>query len=327
MKKTRGYEILKDITARTFTNDFTRKDSRGRPLLLGDEDIHKLEGWLDEDIQNGGDTQWLPPEAIAYELGFDINQKRTIQKAIANHTEYSKCIACRKPWMDPSFKPRRVEFARKTLELRPTKEDYRDIRYSDEVHNRFGPQGRAYVYRKPGQRTCINCIQRAQAPKKKDEKRIHAWGAAGYDFKSEMVFYDVPSNTNGKMTQQVYRDVILEPMVKPWLEAGQSFVLEEDGDSGHGPKGNNIVKQWKEANRLKYFFNVPHSPDLSPIENCWQPPKAFTRKIPHWDDQTTRDLMQEGWDKLSQAWINARVDTMPQRLKDCLEAEGDMTGY
>jgi hypothetical protein len=38
--------------------------------------------------------------------------------------------------------------------------------------------------------------------KPKDEKRIHAWGAAGYDFKlKELVFYDVESNKNGKMTQ------------------------------------------------------------------------------------------------------------------------------
>jgi hypothetical protein len=87
------------------------------------------------------------------------------------------------------------------------------------------------------------------------------------------------------------------------------------------------VKQWKEANGSKYFFNVPHSPDLSPIENCWLPPKAHTRKVPHWDDATTRELMIEGWNDLSQAWINKQVDSMVDRLKDCLKADGDMTGY
>ena len=113
-----------------------------------------------------------------------------------------------------------------------------------------------YVYRKPGQRRCANCVQRANAPKQKDKKRIHAWGAARYDFKlDELMFYDVESNKNGKVTQQVYRDVILEPIVKPWLEAGQSFWLEEDGDSGHGPKdNNNIIRQWKQAHRLKIFL-------------------------------------------------------------------------
>ena len=40
--------------------------------------------------------------------------------------------------------------------------------------------------------------------------------------------------------------------------------------------------------------------------------------------------MQEGWKELSQKWINAQVDTMVDRLKDCLnpsKADGDMTGY
>ncbi len=37
------------------------------------------------------------------------------------------------------------------------------------------------------------------------------------------------------MSQQVYIDQNLNPVVKLWLDAGQDFVLEEDGDLGHGP--------------------------------------------------------------------------------------------
>ena len=55
-----------------------------------------------------------------------------------------------------------------------------------------------------------------------------------YNFKSNIIFYDVPGNKNGKLTHQVYIDSILEPVVKPWITAGEDLVLEEDGDSGHG---------------------------------------------------------------------------------------------
>lgn len=110
-----------------------------------------------------------------------------------------------------------------------------------------------------------------------------------------MHFYDVPRNSNGKMSQRVYREQILEPIVKPWLDAGQSFVLEEDGDSGHGPSKSNLVRTWKQDHGLKSYFNCPSSPDLAPIENCWQPAKAHLRKLPHWDDNTTRELIYEGW--------------------------------
>lgn len=56
-----------------------------------------------------------------------------------------------------------------------------------------------------------------------------------------MIFYDVPGNNNGKMSHEVYINSILEPVVKPWLDRGDDFVLEEDEDSGHGTgKGGRI---------------------------------------------------------------------------------------
>ena len=125
----------------------------------------------------------------------------------------------------------------------------------------------------------------------------------------------------------VYRDVILEPVVKPWIECGQHFVLEEDGDSGHGTGKNNIVRTWKEQNGLEYYFNCHSSPDLSPIENCWQAPKAYVRKYPHWDDRSIRSLIYEGWSTVSQKGINEKVHSMPQRLKDVIELDGQMTGW
>jgi hypothetical protein len=50
------------------------------------------------------------------------------------------------------------------------------------------------------------------------------------------------------MSLVVYRDQTLEPIVKPWLQRGDDFVLEEDNDSGHGggpSKRGNIVQTWK----------------------------------------------------------------------------------
>lgn len=62
----------------------------------------------------------------------------------------------------------------------------------------------------------------------------------GHNFKSNIYFYD-SGNPNGKMKQEVYINQILGLVVKPWLEGGHDFVLEEDNDSGHGPGKSNIV--------------------------------------------------------------------------------------
>jgi hypothetical protein len=104
-------------------------------------------------------------------------------------------------------------------------------------------------------------------------------------------------------------------------------VLEEDNDSGHGGKGNNIVTKWKKENGLESYFNCPLSLDFVPIEKAWQLPKQYVRKRPCWEDGIVKDLAEEGWDALEQESINSLVDKVPQILKDCIEAEGAMTGH
>ena len=104
-------------------------------------------------------------------------------------------------------------------------------------------------------------------------------------------------------------------------------MLEEDGDSSHGPSANNIVRTWKKNHGLEHYFNCHSSPDLAHIENCWQPPKQHIKKFPHFNEQDTRELALEGWDKVTQKFINTRVLSMPQRLRDCRDKDGQLTGY
>ena len=66
--------------------------------------------------------------------------------------------------------------------------------------------------------------------------------AVRWNFKSDLIFYEANS-PNGKMLHEVYVNQVLEPVVKPWLERSNGFMLEEDGDSGHG--GNQHA--WKGA--------------------------------------------------------------------------------
>ena len=77
----------------------------------------------------------------------------------------------------------------------------------------------------------------------------------------------------------------IDQILKPLLDSGERFVLEEYSDSGHGSADNsNKVRRWKEKHGLEYFFNAPKSPDLACIENCWLPLKSNLLKEPHWID-------------------------------------------
>ena len=196
------------------------------------------------------------------------------------------------------------------------------MRFSDETHLGFGSEGRIWVIRKPGERSCPDCLHTIRIPKDKDQKRVHAWAVIGYNYKSKLYRYD-NGTSNGKMDQKTY----ISLLQRECLNWPKDWVLEEDGDSGHGTSKRNPVRAWKAANNLISYFNCAHSPDLTPIENAWQAPKSQLRKYSHWDDETIWELALEGWEKLSQETINKWVISMPQRLQDVINRKGQLCGY
>ena len=72
--------------------------------------------------------------------------------------EYLRYIAYRKAWVSPKLSENRITFATTILAKYPYKKDWTHVRFSDEVHFSFGPQGRTYITRKPGERYCANYI-------------------------------------------------------------------------------------------------------------------------------------------------------------------------
>ena len=101
---------------------------------------------------------------------------------------------------------------------------WQHIRFSDEAHFCWGPEGAIRVIQKLKQRYYHDCIQERPKPEEKDKKRIHCWAAVGHDFKSDIYFYD-SGNLNWKIKQVVYINRILDPVVKLWLKAGHDFLL------------------------------------------------------------------------------------------------------
>ncbi len=56
-----------------------------------------------------------------------------------------------------------------------------------------------------------------------------------YNFKSDIIFYDLLGNKNGKLIHQIYIKFFFEQFVKLWITTAKYFVLEEDDDSGYSP--------------------------------------------------------------------------------------------
>ena len=314
---TTAKRILKEPDPRRLHNSQIRKETRGRRSKITPQDIRYMELIIQRTGQEGRVLSW---QSLGIEAGLDLSGE-TIRRAMGS-LHYRRCLACRKSWVSPDLADRRVTWARDMLQKYPEPKDWYHVRFSDETHLGFGSQGRIWVIRKPGERSCPDCLQTDRIPKEKDQKRVHAWAAVGFRYKSRLYRYD-NGTSNGKMDQKTY----ITLLEKECLKWPKDWVLEEDSDSGHGKSENNPVRKWKEAHNLKTYFNCVHSPDLAPIENAWQAPKAALRKFGHWDDDSIWELAQEGWENLSQETINKWVESIPQRLKDVIARKGQLTGY
>ena len=317
VSKTRGYELLRSGSH----NDSEEFETRGRKSIVSTKDIREMERILEEGFE-ARITTW---QQLGFEAGLDCSG-HTIRRVMGT-MDYHKCISCRKGWVSPRTAAKRVDWATVMLERYPYQEDWHSVRFSDEVHFGYGSQGRLRIIPNPGERYCQDCVQEADFLKEKDLKRQHCWAAIGHNFKSEIYFYDVPENGNGKMNMNVYLEQILKPIVKPWIDHHPRFVLGESSGTGHGIGRNNNIRAWKKENKLEHYFNCPSSPDLSPIENVWQVPKQELKKYPHWDDRIMKGLVYEGWSNVSTELINEKVASMPHRLRAVIDGGGNMTGY
>ena len=303
-------------------------EKRGRKRKWSDQDLEAVKQTLDQHP----DVKFLNWNEIASasSLGDLMGpyEYMTLRNRYCEKYKSKKYIAIQKDELPQKIADRRVAFAKKMLQERPNPEDWEDVIFTDESHFSWGPEGKLRVLREQGTRYNPEHIyHRCRKPQKEDIKRFHVWAGVGYNFISPLIFYN-SNNSNRKMTQDCYIQQILEPYVKEWLHQGYRFTLEEDNDSGHGTlTTKNPIFAWKKANNLKWYGNAPYSLDLAIIETCWSAPKQETRRIPHYDDETLRGLILEGWDRHQYAGINKMIHSMPQRLKDVITLKGQYTAY
>ena len=56
----------------------------------------------------------------------------------------------------------------------PNSEDWRRVRFSDEIHFGYGLESKPRILRRPWEKTCVDCIIERRSPTEKEQKKIHA---------------------------------------------------------------------------------------------------------------------------------------------------------
>ena len=210
------------------------EEKRGSKPVISPKETREVEKIFEEDGFNASALIW---EQLGYEAGLEVCGK-TIKRHMGT-MDYHKCLACRNGWCNEKTKAKRVKVWKIWKERYPEKEDWCSVRFSDKRHYGFGPQDTLRIIRKPGERHCQDCIEEGDpiddGSKKGEQKRQHTWAGAGHDFSSDLTYYG-SGNSNERLTHKCYREQILEPVVKPWLEAAECglidpLILEEDGST------------------------------------------------------------------------------------------------
>ena len=93
------------------------------------------------------------------------------------------------------------------------------------------------------------------------------------------------------------------------------YELQEDGDPSYGMKRRGLAQLLKEEHNIRNFVHPPQSPDLNPIEACWNILKQRVRRRVFWSLEELKEILQEEWSRITMEEIRARITEMPERCQ------------
>lgn len=121
-----------DYALQDHDNDRTQFNSSLRSQnarKLSKRDLDHVENVIEDTGPEGHDLNWYE---LVDQFGFECTA-RTLRNAM-NSRSFFVFIAADKPWIDEALAAKRVEYARLMLSRFPTPQDWRHVRFSDEVH-------------------------------------------------------------------------------------------------------------------------------------------------------------------------------------------------
>ena len=199
-----------------------------------------------------------------------------------------------------------------------TAEDLGEVIFSDESPFRlFGASGKKLVRRRQGERYHQSCVM----PTVKHPETIHAWGC--FSVKGVCSLTILPKNTamNKEWYQHIPREQLL-PTIQE-LFCDEQCLFQHDGAPYHKAK---VITKWEQI--IDILCPWPgHSPELNPIENLWSILKRRVDKQKPTNSDKLQALIMQEWAAISQEVAQKLIDSMPGRIAEVLEKQGQHCKY
>ena len=224
-----------------------------------------------------------------------------------------------RPFLSKHHRRERLDFAIAHKDW--TVADWKRLIWSDESKiNRFGSDGRKWVWKKP--RECLS-DRTVNTTLKFGGGSIMIWGCMTWEGVGYLCKID------GKMDQHLYCQ-ILEDDLQATLEhygwEPEDVIFQQDNDPKHTSK---MAREWFQDHGISVLPWPAQSPDLNPIEHLWS---ILKRKLAEYEEAPAGiielwERVQVEWEKIGVESCQRLIESMPRRMEAVIKAKGGYTKY
>jgi len=290
-----------------------RKPGSGRPKSLTNTDLRVIKRFV---IAN--------PTITAARLKIELSavvghlSERRIQSVLQKDLKLLSRSAAKKPLLTKAMKQKRLAFCHKYKNW--TEEQWSNVMFTDESMFKCIRSASAKVRRPKGSN---RFDPRFTVKTVKHPAQVMVWGCfSGSGGKGGLYFLP-----KGQMMNGDHYKMVLEEHLLPAMERLQATHFLQDGAPCHKSKK---VKDLLAQADFEVMDWPGNSPDLNPIENCWNHMKDMLK----FKNTISQDLLeteiQKLWDEdeeLSQGYLRDLSNSMPKRIKMVIKNKGEMTKY
>jgi transposase len=287
-----------------------RKKGSGRPRKVTPQVLKMLKMQIDKyPFMTAGQLRATVP-ALA-----DLSD-RTVQRRLQKDLNMRSKVAALKPMLTSVMKKKRMLFCKKYKDWTPAQ--WEKVMFSDESTFRVVRATRSLV-RRPSGSNRFN--SKFTVKTVKHPASVMFWGCfSGTGGRGGI--YPLPQNTT--MNSERYQHVLENHLVE-FMRFHRATHFLHDGAPCHASKR---IKNFLADQPFEVLDWPGNSPDLNPIENCWN---FMKEKLKTKDTGSIPKLIFEVkklWTTgLPKEYLKKLSDSMPQRIKDVLAVKGDSSGY
>lgn len=290
----------------------------GRPRAMTPEQEEQLVEYVTSS-KEGRRATFLQLSVVLFNAVFGVYAIRAALRRLGFH----RYIARRKPPITEDNRQKRLAWALEHVNW--TVDQWRRILWSDETWITGGHHRKQYVTRRPGEEWDPTCIVERHTKK----GGWMFWGCFHGCRKGPGVFWE---KDWGYIDAASYQRHIV-PVIDDWLRQcrqiyGENLILMQDGAPGHSAQS---TREEMAARGIQQVDWPPFSPDLNPIESCWNWMKDHIEDAHGLVEKPSypqlRRWVQEAWDALPEEYLEELICSMPARCQAVIDANGMHTKY